>query len=147
MEIFLNSLWLAIALASFGLWGRRIFRGRGSNGLQAGVYAQFLALIVAIFLVFPWISLSDDLQARVSTAENPVKISAADTKSGRSQGPRDRNSLQASAAIVPSSNIGVFGILAAWGQVEIRPPAAPRNLAAPCGIVRGPPSLLFLQSV
>lgn len=62
MELALNVVWLLVCAASFACWGRRNMRGRGSlRRLRA--LQGLLPLGFALLLLFPVISITDDLQA------------------------------------------------------------------------------------
>lgn len=69
MELFLNLAWLLVAGTLVGLW----LRGDGRN--QTDGYRQLIALAVLIAVLFPVISVSDDLQAvqNVSEADNYLR--------------------------------------------------------------------------
>jgi len=63
MEIFLNLVWAALALASIGLWTRYERR----TGYER--YLPMIALILLLVILFPVISVSDDLWAMQNPAE------------------------------------------------------------------------------
>ncbi|MGD0938840.1 MAG: hypothetical protein ABR905_03940 [Terracidiphilus sp.] len=64
MEIFLNLIWVLLAVASLPLWV--------SYGRQEGASrrAQLAALVILIAILFPVISVTDDLL----TIQNPAEI-------------------------------------------------------------------------
>ena len=69
MEVLLNTVWLLVAIGAFILWRpekhRAIHAGRGySRGLG------ILALTCALVLLFPVISLTDDLHGEQATMED-----------------------------------------------------------------------------
>lgn len=64
MELLLNLAWVALAALMFGMWLRFGVR----NGPDRRV--QFVALAVLTAILFPVISVTDDLQA----AQNPAEV-------------------------------------------------------------------------
>jgi hypothetical protein len=93
MEQFLNLLWLAIALLSSSLWAW--FRLRPEKDPRPGIRSEAIALCCALALLFPSVSLTDDLHPQ---------IVAVDASSGK----RHSGNL-----IVHASQIGTHGIRAA----------------------------------
>jgi hypothetical protein len=63
MEIFLNLAWTLLAIASFGLWMRFEHRTGSHRGLS------FIALAMLLVILFPVISVSDDLWSIQNPAE------------------------------------------------------------------------------
>jgi hypothetical protein len=92
MELLLNLAWVLLAALMFGLWLR--FSPR------AGVspHLQFVALAVLLLILFPVISVTDDLQA----VQNPAE---ADCLVRRDHGPTLHSILTPIAAL-PLSAIG-----------------------------------------
>jgi hypothetical protein len=69
MELFFNLLWLLIALVSLARW-RRVFRfPRGARGLVQAAFPS-LALICALGILFPSISVSDNLHPGLFVSED-----------------------------------------------------------------------------
>lgn len=75
VETFLNLIWLVIALGALGVWRYRWLPSRLAPRSRA--LPDFVALICALALLFPSISLTDDL--------HPV-IVAVDAASGKRNG-------------------------------------------------------------
>ena len=67
MELFLNFAWLALAASMCCLWVR--CAPHRSNGRPADLWMQLVALAVLILILFPVISITDDLQAAQNLAE------------------------------------------------------------------------------
>jgi hypothetical protein len=66
MEVFLNSIWLVLAISAFLFWqAEREPERREHNGRF-----RFLALACALVLLFPVISLTDDLHAEQAAMED-----------------------------------------------------------------------------
>lgn len=63
MELFLNLAWVLLATLMVGLWLRLAPRTGASRP------AQFVALAVLLLILFPVISVTDDLQAALNPAE------------------------------------------------------------------------------
>ena len=69
MEVVLNTLWLMVAIGAFFFWRPEGFRGTPSDrghGRTLGI----LALACALVLLFPVISLTDDLHAEQAAMED-----------------------------------------------------------------------------
>jgi hypothetical protein len=75
VETFLNLIWLLIALAALAVWRYRWLPNRVASRSRA--VPEFVALVCALALLFPAISLTDDL--------HPV-IVAVDAASGKRNG-------------------------------------------------------------
>lgn len=71
MEVFLNLVWVCVAALMFSLWLRFASRS-GSNRRVDSRRIQFVALAVLVLLLFPVISVTDDLQA----AQNPAEAAS-----------------------------------------------------------------------
>jgi hypothetical protein len=68
MEAILNLVWALLVMLMFGLWLRFAPR-TGPNRRRDSGQIQFVALAVLILLLFPVISVTDDLQAIQNPAE------------------------------------------------------------------------------
>jgi len=68
METVLNLAWALLVMLMFGLWLRFALR-TGPNRRGDSPRIQFVALAVLILLLFPVISVTDDLQAIQNPAE------------------------------------------------------------------------------
>ncbi|MGA7523093.1 MAG: hypothetical protein WBW84_11590 [Acidobacteriaceae bacterium] len=68
MELLSNLVWIAVALALWGVWLAEQRRGRGA-WLRSGIMVQVTALAVLTMILLPVISVSDDLQASHNPAE------------------------------------------------------------------------------
>ncbi len=64
MELFLNLFWLAISAGGFAAWSR-VSRRHGQRGRRL----ELAALAAACLLLFPLISVTDDLQSQAVLAE------------------------------------------------------------------------------
>ncbi|HEY1984087.1 MAG TPA: hypothetical protein VGG85_01690 [Terracidiphilus sp.] len=63
MELLLNLAWLSVAATMVSLWLRSDFGGRADRG------RQLIAIVVLIAILFPVISVSDDLLAIQNASE------------------------------------------------------------------------------
>ena len=63
MELVLNLAWVLLAACMFGVWLQHSPRTRGNRRMQ------LLALAVMLLILFPVISVTDDLQAMQNPAE------------------------------------------------------------------------------
>ena len=110
METLLNSIWLAVALAAIATWRYRWFRGLG--GKRSNALPEFVALVCALALLFPSVSLTDDLHPQ---------IVAIDSASGKrigfqllthaSHGSHAAPRVEAHAATLPSRRAPLTSIL------------------------------------
>jgi hypothetical protein len=62
MEFFLNAIWLAAAFGAFAYWRPEKGGARSADG-RDGSFLALLALAAALLVLFPVISLTDDLHA------------------------------------------------------------------------------------
>jgi hypothetical protein len=128
METILNLVWASLAALMFGLW--LWFPPRtGLNGQADSRRIQFVALAVLILLLFPVISVTDDLQA----IQNPAET---DCCQRRDHACVTQHSILPSVAALP------LPAFAALSFVFISMPA-PSSLLAP---VIANPALASIQS-
>ncbi len=136
METLLNAIWLAIAVALFFIWRTRWLPDvvvRRKHAWEAR--GSFISLVCALALLFPAISLSDDL--------HPILIGLPGTKSSfvmaHSAAPSSSDSHSSSPA-----HSGVFGLPVARGLLLSGPTAdlvtVPSAIAPHHGEVAGPDS-------
>jgi len=71
METVLNLAWALLVMLMFGLW-MRFAPHTGPNRRGDSPRIQFVALAVLILLLFPVISVTDDLQAIQNPAETKL---------------------------------------------------------------------------
>ena len=88
MELLLNSVWAMLGLLSICLWLRTEKRTRAERLLP------FVALVMVILILFPVISVSDDLWA----LQNPAEV---DSSQRRAHAVADMQSTTAVVAILP----------------------------------------------
>ncbi len=69
MELLLNLFWLLVALASFGVWWVRWSRAGSGRGERRASLPSAISLSCALLVLFPVISLTDDLHAVPAVAE------------------------------------------------------------------------------
>lgn len=72
MEAALNALWFLIALAGFCLWLRQNLSAAASQKARCSLLASLASLACALALVFPVISLTDDLRDEQAILEDSV---------------------------------------------------------------------------
>jgi hypothetical protein len=68
MELFLNLVWALLAIASFCLWMRHKNRGGARR------YLPLIALVMLLVILFPVISVSDDLWSVQNPAETDSSL-------------------------------------------------------------------------
>lgn len=69
MEVLLNTIWLVITIGAFLYWGPKAYIGASMNRSPKGLLGT-LALSCALVLLFPVISLTDDLHAEQAPMED-----------------------------------------------------------------------------
>lgn len=67
METILNLIWLAVTLAGVWVWRFRWFPSRGNQ--RERIFPEAVATLCLIALLFPVISLTDDLHPEIMIAE------------------------------------------------------------------------------
>jgi hypothetical protein len=67
METILNLIWLAVTLAGIWVWRLRWFPSRGNQ--RERIFPEAVAALCLIALLFPVISLTDDLHPEIMIAE------------------------------------------------------------------------------
>ena len=70
MEVLLNTIWLLVAIGAFLLWRPERSRKARPSPRPRQTLSQFLALACALVLLFPVISLTDDLHAEQAAMED-----------------------------------------------------------------------------
>ena len=70
MEVLLNAFWMLIAAAALAVWGIQEKRPQTSRQRCGALPAQLLALGCALLLLFPVISLTDDLHSQQAVMED-----------------------------------------------------------------------------
>jgi hypothetical protein len=71
MELILNVAWLTIAVACYALLVQRMAKGDPEYACEPGRFRAVLALSCALLILFPVISLSDDLQEMQAAVVEP----------------------------------------------------------------------------
>jgi hypothetical protein len=69
MELFFNLLWLLVALVSFAQWRRVVEIRRGARGRIQAVF-PCIALVCALAILFPTISVTDNLHPGLLMTED-----------------------------------------------------------------------------
>jgi len=69
MELTLNLIWLALAIAGLILWARFCWWPRNARG---AALRQLHAVVYSLAILFPVISLTDDLNAQPANFEDPA---------------------------------------------------------------------------
>jgi hypothetical protein len=71
VELFLNLAGASAAIALFCLW---LWSARSANSIGANRKTQLVALVLLILIIFPIISVTDDLLAAANPAETDVLL-------------------------------------------------------------------------
>jgi hypothetical protein len=137
MELLLNLAWLVIALSA-------IFLVRGKSRRRDGPpLREWIALATFLFLLFPVISLTDDLHPEIALAE------AATGKKHfqllRAHGPDSQPQSFHSFGLYPAVVRNRSNPLMAASFGALKEPQAPKTLSAPTKETSGrsPPSILL----
>jgi hypothetical protein len=72
MEVLLNSIWLLVAIGAFLFWRAQGEEGTTSRRIHSSRY-HFMVLACALVLLFPVISLTDDLHAEQAPMEDSAR--------------------------------------------------------------------------
>jgi hypothetical protein len=120
MELSLNLAWVLLAGLMFGLWMRKSPRADAPTRRQSDRRMQFVALAILLLILFPVISVTDDLQA----LQNPAET---DCCQRRDHGCPHAHSV---VPIVPSLPLPAVAELA-FGFVGLTGSGAPYPLAFP----------------
>jgi hypothetical protein len=113
MELFLNLLWLLIAVVSVAYWRRH------APPDAAKRRPQCIALACALLLLFPVISLTDDLHAEVMLVEdgNTAKRHAGSAAGAAGHASHGKHIAHSAVAVTPPRKI--LPGLAAFGSVSL----------------------------
>jgi hypothetical protein len=133
MEILLNLLWFALLAPAVWLWRRR---QTPAQRPQAESTRFLLCLGCALFLLFPVISATDDLQAMRAEIEEPGPSKRAVKQAGEKAPLHSR--LISSAAVLSESFRFVLGDLGEQSRVVASLALESVRLIIRCG--RAPPS-------
>jgi hypothetical protein len=140
METFLNLVWLAVTLAAVWLW-RFLWAGSRRHPTHSRGM-EVIAIVCVLALLFPVISLTDDLHPEivpadtVSSKRNHGLLVAHGSQAGLSKSSLNARSVFAILSVAPPQfELSFAGIVPAG---EVLPS---RLLSAP-GSGRSPPSLL-----
>lgn len=129
MELLLNSVWLAIALAA--LVRVAVFAANEPDRRRVALVA--LTAICVLAVLFPIISITDDLQESVAALEETVAVRRLVVAAGLS--------LLTLAIAVLFAAVVPFALgLTLLGRREERGVVLPSSVAAPAFALRGPPS-------
>lgn len=118
MELLLNLAWLLLAFPAYWLWCER--RGTEKSGLQ-----RLLSLACLLFILFPVISATDDLQAmRTELEESPTASKRTLRQTGNDKAPFSAGQSPA----VATSKLTIFMGAEDWhplSEVAVFLPMAP----------------------
>lgn len=139
MELLLNLVWLAVALAGFGLWWLRWSRAGRAGGPRLESLRGAVGLSCVLVLLFFAISLTDDLHAVPALAEDSrsTRRAVQSCKGSQADPDPERQTAVFAEAVSPTS-FSPPSVTVGWLSLHDSPSAAP----APDQPVRGraPPS-------
>jgi len=126
MELLLNLVWLAVALAGFGLWWTRWSRASRDGGTQWGPLRSAIGLSCVLVLLFFAISLTDDLHAVPALAEDTRSTRRAGLSCKGTQADPDPD--KQAALFVEAVSPTLFSpasVVVGWLSLHDSPSAAP----------------------
>ena len=102
MELILNLLWLLTALGAFAWWKPQLARAgrKARRGYQA--LSPFLALACALAVLFPAISVTDDLHPQLAVIEDSSASRRSVASVGGSHGHSNHGPLASPPALIPA---------------------------------------------
>ena len=116
MELFLNSVWALLALAIVCFWLRQESPGHTRRR------SPFIALVMLIVVLFPVISVSDDLWSM----QNPAETDSCQRRAHLASSP---HSLFPAISALPESPFA--GLASHWQQLIVSANLAPRTVDNP----------------
>jgi hypothetical protein len=143
MELTLNVAWCVIAATSYALLARRVSRLATGPSRGASRCHCIVALSCALAILFPVISLTDDLHDMQAAAEEPSTSCVVMKRCGANHPPAPVNTSHQLPCGVSSSRTGACWI--AFGNIApLR--AAHRSLVLPSTTLgRAPPLFVLVQ--
>lgn len=136
MEVALNTLWLLIAIGAFLFW-RTLGCGRAPARRTAGSSYRVVALASALILLFPSISLTDDLHQEQAVMEDSSRSVMKARELGETHQRAGRSLFPAVLAALPY--FAPVPYVFTPGVVSLRTPVLCLNLISPCE-GRSPPA-------
>jgi hypothetical protein len=139
METILNLIWLAITLAAIWLWRFRWIASRSNSRRDARLEA--IAMVCILALLFPVISLTDDLHPEVvpvdsiSSKRNHCLLAPINASPDHAKVPSSVRSWVALVSHFPSE------IKLAFSGFVLRRPVSQVSSTCPGSSTRSPPSL------
>jgi hypothetical protein len=127
MEVLLNLFWLLIALGAFARWGRRIARtGRKDRRIRQAI-SPLLALACALAVLFPAISVTDDLHPQLAVIEDSSATRRNVTSVGGGHGQSNHGALASPPALAsaPFQSPGYRNVLASVTFIDSIHPDGP----------------------
>lgn len=97
MEVLSNLVWLAVAIALWGLWFANL-RGARKKSLLPAIGVQVMALAMLTGILLPVISVTDDLQA----SHMPAEVERTSARSDRHLSPALPTKLPFALAVLTS---------------------------------------------
>jgi hypothetical protein len=125
MEILLNLVWVLLAIVIVRLWLRDVPREGASRR------TQIAALAMLILILFPVISVTDDLQAAQNLAEDDTYLRRDPTVS--------QHSIYPEVALLPRSTFTEFSFVYLWIKAPGHLPALTVHNPALTAIHNRPP--------
>jgi hypothetical protein len=140
LELFLNLVWLLTAAGSF-VWWRRRFISPGPERRQARRNrVRALALLCALAVYFPVISVSDDLHVQIAVIEDSSGSRRSISSAGSGQVAAHHFRLLNVPSALPSA-LFPFETLSIAGKVFFGNPSLPVAASSLVPSGRAPPSL------
>lgn len=103
MEALLNVLWLVIAVLAFAGWKHQLVPSSGKTRRRHQVLGPFLALTCALAILFPAISVTDDLHPALFVVDDAAASRRGVTAAADSHGRVNYGALAFPPALVSAS--------------------------------------------
>ncbi len=140
MELLLNLIWLLIAVASFARWRRRLMAVRANRRSHLRAVAPLLAFVCALAIVFPVISVTDDLHAQLAVTDDSSARRRSSLSLSGGHESLSKGKLSSPPALLSTSALepAFRSLVAGWIVMDSCPRAiaSVRNLSG-----RAPPTL------
>jgi hypothetical protein len=136
MELFLNLLWLLLAVPAVWVWRRETFSSSGPHRLSS--LRCLLVLSCTLMLLFPFVSATDDLHSmrpemeESTSSKRVVKLTASSSP------------IKLSSSIPPAAQLGTTGAFffddEVYGRTVTPPAPFTKDVPASIGTGRSPPA-------
>jgi hypothetical protein len=144
MELLLNLAWLAIAVGSYAIVGWRLACARSTKASGPNRLQCIVALSCSLAILFPVISLTDDLHEMQATLEEASSTRLVIKQCGVSHSLTSARALHSTYCVAPPfATVVSWTVLGRVATQEVSRPAAGNRVSTP---IRAPPFLMATQA-